>query len=284
MLLTDPHRPVAASDVDHDSMFSLKGQNHVVLGAGGGLGEHVTRALHARGANVFCVDVVENLVQALAEELGYSHAVADVTTEAGFDVIAERVREWSTQNGGLTGYVDVIGQMHRKPLPEFSLAEWDQDFRVNLTHAFLAGQRLAPMIQDGGAIVHVSSVMGSRAGRKAAGYGPAKAALNIWVKQLAAEYGPRGIRANAVAPGLFLSPRLVRNRPVAAKEFGGKAMLGRLGQPYEIAAVVAFLLTPASGYITGATIPVEGGSTSVDPTGLDDVPLQAPEVGSAGVT
>jgi NAD(P)-dependent dehydrogenase (short-subunit alcohol dehydrogenase family) len=109
----------------------------------------------------------------------------------------------------------------------------------------------------------------------APGYGPAKAALEIWVKQLAAEYGPAGVRVNAVAPGLFLSPRFVGNDSgrAAAQMLAGKTMLQRLGQPYEIAATVAFLLTSAAGYITGTSIPVEGGARSVDSTGLDDVPL-----------
>ena len=168
------------------------------------------------------------------------------------------------------------GQMQRKALGDFSLAEWEQDLRVNLHHAFLLGQTLAPRVAQSpaGAIVHVSSVMGARAGRRSHGYGPAKAALEIWVKQLAAEYGDRGVRVNAVAPGLFLSPRFVGGAGAQAEPLlSGRTMLGRLGQPYEVAATVAFLLSPAAGYITGATIPVEGGSLSTDSTGLDDLPL-----------
>ncbi|MFC6707129.1 SDR family NAD(P)-dependent oxidoreductase [Flexivirga alba] len=270
MQLSDPNRAVAASQVDHGALFSLQGEHHVVLGAGAGVGEHVARTLSGLGAEVLCVDITEGPVVELAEELHGAYVVADATTEVGFDRIVDRAGEWTAPAGGLDGYVDVIGQMQRKPLPEFTLAEWERDFRVNLTHAFLAGQRLAPLVRDGGSIVHVSSVMGSHSGRTAPGYGPAKAALQIWVKQLAAEYGHRGIRVNAVAPGLFLSPR-VSQSPDLATQLGARPMLGRLGQPYEVAAVVAFLLSTAAGYITGATIPVEGGATSVDSTGLDDL-------------
>jgi NAD(P)-dependent dehydrogenase (short-subunit alcohol dehydrogenase family) len=166
--------------------------------------------------------------------------------------------------------------MQRKPLPEFTLADWEQDFRVNLRHAFLVAQDLAPMVarSGDGSIVHVSSSMGNHAGRRSPGYGPAKAALQIWVKQLAAEYGSAGVRVNAVAPGLFLSPRFMANEAgrAAADALAGRTLLGRLGQPYEIAAAVAFLLTPAAGYITGTTLAVEGGARSVDSTGLDEVP------------
>lgn len=272
MQLADPHQPVAATDVDHSALFGLSGERFVILGAGAGVGEHVTRTVRAMGADVLCVDVAEDLVRDLAEELGCAYVAADATTEVGFEQIVARVEQWCGARETLSGYVDVIGRMVRKPLPDFSVAEWLREFDINLTHAFLAGERLAPMVRDGGSIVHVSSVMSLRAGRTAAGYGPAKAALNIWTKQLAAEYGARGIRVNAVAPGLFLSPRVAESGADTAAHLGARAMLGRLGQPYEIAATIAFLLTPAAGYITGATIPVEGGTTSVDSTGLDGSP------------
>lgn len=271
MQQADPHRPVPASDVDYSTLFSLRGQRHVVLGGGAGVGEHVARMLTALGAEVLCVDLAEDAVRSLAEQLGCGYVVADATTEEGFDRITARIRDWVGPGGTISGYVDVIGRMHRKPLRDFSLADWLLDFEVNLTHAFLAGQLLAPLVGEGGSIVHVSSVMGLHAGRTAAGYGPAKAALNVWTKQLAAEHGERGIRVNAVAPGLFLSPRVAQSGPDSAAQLGACSMLGRLGQPYEISATVAFLLTPAAGYITGATIPVEGGTTSADSTGLDGI-------------
>ncbi|GAA5194448.1 hypothetical protein GCM10023346_21890 [Arthrobacter gyeryongensis] len=117
-------------------------------------------------------------------------------------------------------------------------------------------------------------VVGKHGGLTAPGYGPAKAALQVWVKQMAAEHGPRGVRVNAVAPGLFLSPRyLARERSSSdAQALAARPMLRRLGQPFEIAATIAFLLSPAAGYITGTTIPVEGGSLSRDSTGLDALP------------
>jgi NAD(P)-dependent dehydrogenase (short-subunit alcohol dehydrogenase family) len=221
------------------------------------------------------VDIDADRAAYIGKELDVPHLVADVTTEEG---VAEVRRRVDAELGSLHGYVDVIGQMHRKPLGDFTLADWELDFRVNLRHAFLVAQSLAPIVarRGDGAIVHVSSTMGSHAGRLAAGYGPAKAALEVWVKQLAAEYGRSGVRVNAVAPGLFLSPRFVASQSgrAAAAMLSRRKLLGRLGQPYEVAATVAFLLTPAAGYITGTTIPVEGGARSVDSTGLDDVPLE----------
>jgi NAD(P)-dependent dehydrogenase (short-subunit alcohol dehydrogenase family) len=270
----DPHRPVEAADVAHDRLFRLDGNAYVVFGGAGGVGEHISRTLRAQGARLLCVDVDADRAEHIGKALDVSHVVADVTTAEGVDTVRQRAQ---AEFDALHGYVDVIGQMQRKPLREYTIEDWDRDLRVNLRHAFLVAQGIAPMVAASrdGAIVYVSTSMAGRAGRLAPGYGPAKAALQLWVKQLAAEYGPSGVRVNAVAPGLFLSPRFVGNDSgrAAAEMLAGRTMLGRLGQPYEIAATVTFLLTPAAGYITGTTVPVEGGALSTDSTGLDDVPL-----------
>ncbi|MFE7417596.1 SDR family NAD(P)-dependent oxidoreductase [Rhodococcus sp. NPDC057529] len=269
MKIDDPDQPLLAETVDHHSLFRLDGNSYVVLGAGAGIGEHVSRTIVALGGRVLCVDVNGDDVDAVAGSLRMPSVVADVTTEEGIDFVATRA---IAEFGQINGYVDVIGRMHRTQIADYGLAEWDQDFRVNLAHAFLSARRLSPLISHG-AIVHVSSVMGSHGGRTAPGYGPAKAALEVWSKELAAEHGPRGVRVNVVAPGLFLSPRVAATprSPNDSRILAGRPMLGRLGQPFEIAATVAFLLSPAAGYITGTTIPVEGGSLSRDSTGLDDL-------------
>ncbi|MFI1291784.1 SDR family NAD(P)-dependent oxidoreductase [Streptomyces sp. NPDC020792] len=264
------HEPVSADQVDHTSLFGLAGNSYVILGAGGGLGEHVSRTIVALGGRVLCVDVNSDNVGKLAGSLGMPHVVADVTTEEGIDLVAA---DAAAEFGRIDGYVDVVGQMYRKPIAEFGLSDWEREFKLNLAHAFLAARRLVPLVDDRGAIVHVSSTIGSRGVRRAPGYGPSKAALDVWVKQLAAEYGARDIRVNAVAPGLFLSPRFVAKQRDAS-DLGvltGRSMLGRLGQPFEIAAAIAFLLSPAAGYITGSTIPVDGGALSTDSTGLDEI-------------
>ena len=267
----DRSRPLAPTEVDHAGLFRLDGDAVVVVGAGGGVGEHVARTVAAMGARVLCVDVDAAGLAGVAGSLRAPSLVADATTEDGVAAITEAaVAELGTVNG----YVDVIGQLQRKPLPAFSMAEWEQDLRVNLTHAFLLGRRLAPVVAESGrgSIVHVSSVMGRHAGRLSPGYGPAKAALEVLVKSMAAEYGPAGVRVNAVAPGLFLSPRFTATGADADGFLSGRTMLGRLGQPYEVAATVAFLLTPAAGYMTASTLLVEGGATAVDSTGLDLLP------------
>lgn len=267
MHIVDTGQAIPAHRVDHSQLFSLAGRSYVVLGAGGGIGEHDSRTIVGMGGRVLCVDINEEPVAAVAGSLQMPFLVSDATTEEGID----RIAEYSEAGGaGINGYVDVIGQMHRKEFTGYGLAEWELDFRVNLAHAFSAARRLAPLVSDG-SVVHVSSVVGTHGGLTAPGYGPAKAALQVWVKQMAAEHGPRGVRVNAVAPGLFLSPRyLARERSSSdAQALAARPLLRRLGQPFEIAATIAFLLSPAAGYITGTTIPVEGGSLSRDSTGLD---------------
>lgn len=264
-----PDKALPAHQVPHAGLFRFDGKSFVVLGAGGGVGEHIARTLTALGGQVLCVDREAAAIQQLAEELGMPYVAADITTELGLAGIAESARR---EFGRISGYVDVIGQMFRQEITEYSLEEWDKDFTINLGHAFLAAKHLVPLM-DGGSIVHISSSVAARGGLMAPGYGPAKAALEVWVKQLAAAHGPKGIRVNAVAPGLFLSPRVEAREYNAAdrKALNSGPALGRLGQPYEIAATIAFLLSPAAGYITGTTIPVEGGALIRDSTGIDGI-------------
>lgn len=265
----NPNQPLAATEVDHANLYRLDGNSYVVLGTGGGLGEHVSRAIVGLGGRVLCVDIDGDGVRAIANSLGMPFLVADITTAEGLAQIADTA---AGEFGRINGYVDVVGQMFRKEIGDYDLDDWDLDFKVNLKHALLAARHLVPLISSG-AIVHVSSVIGARGGLMAPGYGPSKAALEVWVKQLAAEHGPRGIRVNAVAPGLFLSPKFAaRERSEHSwKVLTGRPLLGRLGHPHEIAATIAFLLSAGAGYITGTTIPVDGGALSRDSTGIDEL-------------
>lgn len=263
------HCAVPAAEVPHGQLFRLDGKNYVVLGAAAGLGEHLVRTIVALGGSVLCVDRSGDAVAALAQELGQRALAADFSIEQGMARVAAAAAMHFDE---LHGYVDVVGQMLPRSVSDYGLEHWQQDFAVNLGHAVLAAQYLNPLVVRG-SIVFISSTVAARGGLMAPGYGPAKAALEIWVKQWANALGAVGTRVNAVAPGLFLSPR------VEAKGYPGeewevlesRPALGRLGQPSEIASAVAFLLTDAAGYITGSTIPVEGGALSRDSTGIDQL-------------
>ncbi len=258
-----------SSQRDYAGLFRLDGQGFVVLGAGGGIGEQVVRAIAGLGGRALCVDIDEEAVETVATDLGMPWIAADATAQHGVeDVVAAA----QGRLGEINGFVDVIGRMLPASITGYGLEQWEADFAINLRHALLAGGRLAPLVTDG-AIVFVSSVGGTHGSLFSPGYGPTKAALEVWVKELAAEHGPRGVRVNAVAPGLFLSPRVADSGLAEAADgaLSTKPLLRRLGQPHEVAATIAFLLTPAAGNITAATIPVEGGALSRDSTGLDEL-------------
>lgn len=263
--------PVAASDVEYGRLFRLDGQRIVVLGAGGGIGEHTSRMLASMGAELVCVDFDPAGAESIGHTLNSPSLCVDVTTESGVATLVKFIEE---EVGEIHGFVDVVGKTTPKPLAEFTLADWEDDFRVNTRHAFLLGQQLSPLIarSGGGSIVFVSTVWSQYASMAAPGYGPAKAALNIWIKQLAEAYGPAGVRVNGVTPGFFLTARMVETLdqigPTAAESILKQALLERLGQAYEVAGTIGFLMSPAAGYITGSLIPVEGGATSRDPLGF----------------
>ncbi|MFE4503533.1 SDR family NAD(P)-dependent oxidoreductase [Rhodococcus sp. NPDC056743] len=263
--------PVAALDVDYSRLFRLDGQRIVVLGAGGGIGEHTSHMLTSMGAELVCVDSDPASAESIGHTLDCPSLCVDVTSESG---VAELVKFIEHEIGEITGFVDVIGKTTPKPLAEFTLEDWEDDFRVNTRHAFLLGQQLSPLIarSGGGSIVFVSSVWSQYSSAAAPGYGPAKAALNTWVKQLAEAHGPAGVRVNGVTPGFFLTARMVETinqiGSAAAESIFKQALLERLGQAYEVAGTIGFLMSPAAGYITGSLIPVEGGATSRDPLGF----------------
>lgn len=266
----DRHRPRGVDEIDYSTIFDLTGRRFVVLGAGAGIGEHISHALVAAGAQVFGVDRDAEGLAGVAGRLAIESQVADLTDSEAFAVLGERIARW----GALDGFVDVVGQTIAKPFAEYTIDDWDKDFTVNLRHAFLAGQTLAPQVRAGGSIVFISSTWSNFASQAAPGYGPAKSALNSWVRQLAAQYGADAVRVNAVAPGLFLSPRFVdqvaRGDEQMLDELASRPLLRRLGQPSEVAGAVLFLLSRAAGFITGTVMAVDGGATVRDPLGFNN--------------
>jgi NAD(P)-dependent dehydrogenase (short-subunit alcohol dehydrogenase family) len=248
---------------DYLSMLRLDGRNYVVAGAGVGMGRHTTHALAQAGAQkIVCVDIEASRADEIADEVGRDVAipwVGDVTTRQGAAALGTFAEQ---QLGKIDGFVDIIGMAKWESILDMTDETFDWEIDMNLRHAFLLSQELGRRMitTGGGTMTFVASVSGLTSGPMHAAYGAAKAGLMAWIQTLSEELGPQGIRANAVAPGTILSPRMDavfndEQRRVNA----ANSPLGRMGATSDIAAACLFLTSDLSGYISGRTIVVDGG-------------------------
>jgi NAD(P)-dependent dehydrogenase (short-subunit alcohol dehydrogenase family) len=247
----------------------LNGKIAIVTGAGSrgpGLGNgKATAILFAReGAKVFCVDQMkeraEETVAAIRAESGEAAAhAADVTRAAECAAMVKAAVDlW----GGVDILHNNVGIESRKGLLDTTEAEWDRVIAVDLKSMFLATQATVPAMarRGGGAVICVSSIAGLRGyGRTA--YATAKAGVIGFVRSVAVQLGPKGIRVNAIAPGFFESEMTDAYQPGYIESLKPRVLLGRMGDPVELAATLVWLASDAGGFVTGQTIVVDGGVT-----------------------
>ncbi|MFV2087105.1 SDR family NAD(P)-dependent oxidoreductase [Micromonospora sp. LOL_021] len=185
--------------------------------------------------------------------------VADATTEAG---AATAVDAATTRYGRLDALINVVGgSQPGRTVLDIDLAEWDRWLALNLTSVYLMCRAALPQLTAvGGTIVNVSSGAGLRGMRANPAYCAAKAGVVGLTRALAIDHGPAGVRVNCVAPGPVRTPLMERNRSAAEIDAMGRiAVLGRIGEPAEIAAAIRWLASDAASYLTGQTIEVDGG-------------------------
>jgi 3-oxoacyl-[acyl-carrier protein] reductase len=241
-------------------MFRLDGKPALVTGASGGIGAGIARALHAQGAIVVLSGTRRDALDKLAAELGERVHVcpADLSDAAAAEPLIEQAEAAA---GPLAILVNNAGLTRDRLALRISDEDWSAVLDVDLAAPFrLARATLRGMLRRrAGRIVNIGSIVGATGNPGQANYAAAKAGLIGLTKALAQEVASRGITVNAVAPGFIVTPMTDALGEAQRAKLTGAIPLGRLGQPADVAAAVAFLASDEAAWITGATLHVNGG-------------------------
>jgi 3alpha(or 20beta)-hydroxysteroid dehydrogenase len=234
----------------------------VVTGAARGQGAAAARALAGEGAVVVATDVLDFRRDARAETQGWASGDVverrlDVTDAPGWGRLAGWLR---SEHGRVDALINNAGVAARDRLPDVDLATWDRTFAINVTGPLLGIQALVPLMPAGSSIVNVCSVA-ALSGHVAAAYTASKWALRGLTRSASLEFGARGIRVNAVLPGLVETPLMASASPAFRDAALAEIPLGRTGTVEDIAPLMVFLVSDESSYMTGAELVVDGGLT-----------------------
>ena len=246
-------------------MGVLSGRVSVVTGAAQGNGAAIARGFAKAGAKVALADIDGDAAGAVADRITAEggkaiSAQVDVTDRAALDAFAVEVR---ATFGPVSALVANAGVIRRTPLdaPDFD-ESWEAVFAVNVDgprHTLRAF--LDQLVETKGAVVNLASIMSSVAGPNTAAYAASKGAVAQFTRATAHDLAPKGVRVNAIAPGVIATPmtEVTRANPDAIGRFLAHTPMGRVGEPEELVGPAIFLVSDAASYVTGAILPVDGG-------------------------
>jgi NAD(P)-dependent dehydrogenase (short-subunit alcohol dehydrogenase family) len=271
------------ADLDNHHTHRFEGRTALVTGGASGIGRAVSHRLASEGAQVVIADIDEAAGEQMsAEHPSFSFIATDVTDG---DAVSSLIDQIVDRHGAL----DCVHANAGIETPPLLLHEtpddwFDRAIAVNTKGIFLTCKHaIHHMLErgDGGAIVCTSSILDPRSYPKIGVYSISKAAVGAIVRVIATEYATRGIRANAIQPGATMTPMVAREiadapDPIAQRKLmEAMQAMKRIGDPSEIAALVAFLLSDDSSFMTGASIPVDGGALAGLP-GTDVITAEEP--------
>lgn len=248
---------------------SLKDKTALITGGGQGMGLAVARALGARGANLAINDISASRAEEAAASLTSDGLTAiavpaDITSKSD---IQQMVQQTLDAFGGLHILINNAGILYPTSVADMPEDEWDRVIEVNLKGTFLCAQAVLPAMKEAGwgRIVNFSSTAGKNVSTVGgAHYTASKAGVLGFTRHLAKEVAPAGITVNAVCPGL-IDTEMVRATidDAKTKAYAGSFPIQRLGQPSEVADLVAFLASDQAAYITGASLDINGGDLMI---------------------
>ncbi|WP_274627050.1 SDR family NAD(P)-dependent oxidoreductase [Arvimicrobium flavum] len=253
------------------SLLDLTGRTAIVTGASGGIGGGIARRFAEAGANVVCHyngnrEAAERVAEAIRAAGGEASVhQADISTgEGAANLVAHALSEF----GGADILVNNAGQQPMQMLADMGESDWNAMMAANVTGPFLLVRAFAEQLRKAGkpgAVVNIASIEAHNPAPAHGHYATSKAALLMFTKAAALEYGPAGIRVNSISPGLIHRDGIDEGWPEGVARWKAAAALTRLGRPDDIADAALFLASDAARWISGADLVVDGG-VSARPT------------------
>ncbi len=246
-------------------MGSFDGRVVLVTGGASGIGAATARAFAQQGASILIGDIALDAARAMARELPSAEGLElDVTDRHAAEAFVAAGRE---RYGRVDVLVNSAGIREIVPVLDLDPVEWHRVLEINLSGTFHCSQIFARVLRDdgrGGSIVNLSSSAGLMGVPNRAAYVAAKHGIVGLTREMAMELGPLGIRVNAVAPGSVRTPLTERyfSDPELVERLNRSHPLGRVAVPEEIASAILFLASDAASFVTGVTLPVDGGYTA----------------------